>query len=281
MSEQNVFDRDAFDQGPLGQKSAYPETYTAAVLHPIPRALGRRDIGLQNGWPFHGEDVWNAYEMSWLQPGGKPQVALLELRVPAQSPCIVESKSLKLYLGSFNLTRVADADTLTATLVRDVSAVVGAPVRVRLLGLDPVHMPLVNLPGDCIDDEPVQITSFSLEPAALQWERGAGTVSETLHSHLLRSCCPVTGQPDWASLMICYRGQKLDRAALLRYLISFRNNQEFHEQCVERIFMDLMQHCRPQQLTVYARYTRRGGIDINPWRSTEPGEAPNGRLVRQ
>jgi len=282
-------DHEPVNHGPLGQKSAYPETYAPQVLHPIARELGRREIGLKSGWPFQGEDVWNAYEMSWLAPGGKPQVALLELRVSAQSACIVESKSLKLYFGSFNQTEFANWDDVKTTIARDVGAAAGATVQVTLLALDAGQNPLAALPGECIDDEPVQVAQFTVDPELLQLDVSAGgaivsakkVVSETLHSHLLRSCCPVTGQPDWASVFIQYRGAKISRPALLRYLISFRNNQEFHEQCVERIFMDIQQRCRPEQLTVYARYTRRGGIDINPWRSTEPGSAPNWRLVRQ
>src|SRR3990167_2436609 len=277
-------EHDSFDHGPLGQKSEYPETYAPQVLHPIAREIGRREIGLENGWPSQGEDVWNAYEMSWLAPGGKPQVALLELRVPAQSACIVESKSLKLYFGSFNQTEFADSATVVSSIVNDIGAAAGASVQVKLLALDPSLTPLVNLDGECIDDEPVPVVQFTVDPDLLRLEptaSAANPVSESLHSHLLRSCCPVTGQPDWASVFIQYRGAKISRSALLQYLISFRNNQEFHEQCVERIFMDIQQRCRPEQLTVYARYTRRGGIDINPWRSTEPGSAPNWQLVRQ
>lgn len=282
MTDHDPLDHGPLNHGPLGQKSEYPETYAPQVLHPIPREMGRREIGLENGWPFHGEDVWNAWEMSWLEPQGKPQVAILELRVPAHSACIVESKSLKLYFGSFNQTRFASWAEVRDVIVRDVSAATGAPVQAHLLALDAVHGQITGLPGDCIDNEPLAATQYTVDAGLLRLDAAeTGDVSETLYSHLLRSCCPVTGQPDWASVMIRYRGKKISRAALLQYIISFRNNQEFHEQCVERIFTDLQQRCRPQQLTVYARYTRRGGIDINPWRSTETGEAPNWRLVRQ
>lgn len=269
------------DHGPLGQKSEYPEHYDPSVLHPITRELGRREIGLQADWPYRGEDVWNAYEVSWLLPSGKPEVAMLELRVPALSRHIVESKSLKLYLGSFNQSVFADRADVEARIAADVGAVVGATVQARLLNLNASVLDQVAaLPGICIDDEDVTATRFTVDPGLLRI--GSDTVvDEELYSHLLRSCCPVTGQPDWASVWIRYRGPQLDRAALLQYLISFRNNQEFHEQCVERIFLDLQRLLKPQQLTVYARYTRRGGIDINPWRSTESGEAPNWRLVRQ
>src|SRR3990167_7404481 len=184
-------DHGSFNHGPLGQKSEYPETYAPQVLHPIARELGRREIGLKNGWPFQGEDVWNAYEMSWLAPGGKPQVALLELRVSAQSMCIVESKSLKLYFGSFNQTEFANRDEVEATIARDVGAAAGATVQVTLLALDAGQNPLVALPGECIDDEPVQVVRFTVDPDLLQLDVSAGEtvvsdkiVSETLHSHL-------------------------------------------------------------------------------------------------
>lgn len=266
--------------GPLGQKSEYPERYAPEVLYPIPRALGRAAIQVAEQWPYYGEDLWNAYELSWLLPSGKPVVALLELRVPAGSPCIVESKSLKLYLGSFNHTVFASVAEVESTIARDVGAVVGAPVQVQVKDLTAEAFNVVPLPGESLDQLEVTDFVYSVQADLLRCESDA-IVSETLHSHLLRSCCPVTGQPDWASVMVRYRGPKLDRAALLRYIVSYRNNQEFHEQCVERIFTDILQHCRPQALTVYARYTRRGGIDINPWRSTEASAAPHWRLVRQ
>lgn len=267
--------------GPLGEKSEYPEQYAPQVLHPIPRVLGRQEIGLGADWPHAGEDIWNAYELSWLTLTGKPQVALLELRVPAHSTNIVESKSLKLYLGSFNQA-VFDSETALANvIVQDVGAVVGADVTARVVELTATQFTQVQaLPGECVDEQPVTQFEYSVNPALLRCESDA-VISETLHSHLLRSNCPVTGQPDWGSVMVQYQGPKLDRAALLQYVVSFRNNQEFHEQCVERIFTDIMHYCQPERLTVYARYTRRGGIDINPWRSTDASEAPNWRLVRQ
>lgn len=266
--------------GPLGQKSEYPEQYAPEVLHPIPRALGRAAIQVAEDWPYQGEDLWNAYELSWLLPSGKPVVALMELRVPAHSPHIVESKSLKLYLGSFNQTVFASFADVEKVIARDVAAVVGAPVRVQVKALDAEEFNVVPLPGESLDGEGVSGFSYSVQADLLGCDNER-VVTETLHSHLLRSCCPVTGQPDWASVMVQYHGPKLDRAGLLRYIVSYRNNQEFHEQCVERIFTDILQRCQPQTLTVYARYTRRGGIDINPWRSTTSGEAPHWRLVRQ
>ena len=267
--------------GPLGQKSEYPQQYAPEVLHPISRALGRAAIGVADQWPHEGEDVWNAYELSWLLPTGKPVVALLELRVPAYSVNIVESKSLKLYLGSFNQTVFESVAAVESAIAQDVGAVVGAQVSAQVKKLDAAPFTtVVALPGESVDDEEVMDFCYSVEPNLLRCESET-EVNETLHSHLLRSCCPVTGQPDWASVMVQYQGRKLDRQALLRYIVSFRNNQEFHEQCVERIFTDIQRQCQPDRLTVYARYTRRGGIDINPWRSTESGVVPNWRLVRQ
>lgn len=268
--------------GPLGQKSEYPEHYAPQVLYPIPRAAGRAEIQVAAQWPWAGEDVWNGYELSWLMPGGKPRVALVELRVPAHSPNIVESKSLKLYLGSFNQTVFDSATAVESTIAKDVSAVVGAEVTVQVLDFaSTAFTHITDLPGHCIDDEGIAVSHYTVAPELLCVQEDCGVVSETLHSHLLRSNCPVTGQPDWASVMVQYRGKPIDRAALLHYVVSYRTNQEFHEQCVERIFTDILQRCQPDRLTVYARYTRRGGIDINPWRSTDAEHAPNWRLVRQ
>lgn len=268
--------------GPLGQKSEYPEQYAPQVLHPIPRAAGRAEIQVVAQWPWAGEDVWNGYELSWLMPSGKPRVALVELRVPAHSPNIVESKSLKLYLGSFNQTVFDSATAVESTIAKDVSAVVGADVTVQVLDFaSTAFTHITDLPGDCIDAEDITVSHYTVAPELLCVQKEGGVVSETLHSHLLRSNCPVTGQPDWASVMVQYRGKPIDRAALLHYIVSYRTNQEFHEQCVERIFTDILQRCQPDRLTVYARYTRRGGIDINPWRSTDAVHAPNWRLVRQ
>ncbi len=269
------------DHGPLGQKSDYPARYSPQVLHPIPRAQGRLAIGVPEQWPYAGEDIWNAFELSWLLPSGKPRVALLELRVPAHSPHIVESKSLKLYLGSFNQTVFDSTALVESAIIHDVSAAAGAEVSAHVLELNsPQLHHLVTLPGDCVDELNPAAFEYSINAELLHCEPG-DVVSETLHSHLLRSNCPVTGQPDWASVMVQYRGCRIDRAGLLAYIVSFRNTQEFHEQCVERIFTDVMQRCQPERLTVYARYTRRGGIDINPWRSTESNAAPNWRLIRQ
>ncbi|ORJ62511.1 NADPH-dependent 7-cyano-7-deazaguanine reductase QueF [Geothermobacter hydrogeniphilus] len=268
---------------PLGKVSCYADVYDPGLLCPVPRSLKREELGLAEPLPFAGEDLWNAYELSWLNARGKPVVALGEFRFPCDSANLVESKSLKLYLNSFNQTRFDDFGQVRKTITADLSAAAGGTVQVSL---EPVAGPgllsVSTLPGRCIDDLDIAIDDYGLAPELL---RGAADderiVTETLHSHLLKSNCLVTGQPDWGSVLIRYRGPRIDPAALLRYLVSFRRHNEFHEQCVERIFVDLQRFCRPRQLTVYARYTRRGGLDINPFRSNFEVSAENLRLVRQ
>jgi 7-cyano-7-deazaguanine reductase len=268
---------------PLGKATVYTSEYDPALLCPIPRKFKRDEIGLPANLPFHGVDIWNAYELSWLTPQGKPVIAMGEFRIPCESPNLIESKSIKLYLNSFNQTRFDDFESVRALLSQDLGGAAGTPVDVRLLGAAEFSgESLATLPGDCIDDLDVKIENYILAPDLLE---GAADpqqqVAETLHSHLLKSNCLVTSQPDWGSVLIRYEGAKIDREALLRYLISFRQHNEFHEQCVERIYTDLMRFCRPQKLTVYARYTRRGGLDINPYRSNFEYEVENLRLARQ
>lgn len=263
----------------LGKPVAYAGDHDPSRLFPIPREGNRAALPSPRP-PMHGVDVWNAYELSWLDPRGKPQVAVAELRVPADSPNLIESKSLKLYLNGFMQTRFDGVDVVRATIERDLSAAAGAPVDVHVQDRDALPA-IVRLDGDCIDDIDVEIDHYG-PPDATQLRHDAEIVDETLVSHLLKSNCPVTGQPDWASVRIAYRGPRLERAALLRYLIGFREHAEFHEHCVERIFCDLWQRCSPQRLAVYARYTRRGGLDINPFRSSNADERPdNPRLLRQ
>jgi 7-cyano-7-deazaguanine reductase len=267
---------------PLGKPADYRDEYDAGLLCPVPRAPKRGELGLGEALPFGGFDLWNAYELSWLEPAGKPVVAMAELRFPCTSPRLIESKSLKLYLNSFNQTRFADAATVERTVAGDLAAACGAPVTVTLVPRAAWHQPLAELPGRCLDDLDVAIDRYALDAALLDGAANpAEVVTETLHSHLLKSNCLVTRQPDWASVLIRYHGPRIDPAALLRYLVSYRRHSEFHEQCVERIFVDLLQRCRPQLLTVYARYTRRGGLDINPFRSNFESELPNWRLARQ
>lgn len=268
---------------PLGQSVAYASRYDAGLLFPIPRARGRAELGLGEALPFHGVDIWNAYELSWLDTRGKPQVALGEFRVPASSPAIVESKSFKLYLNSFNQERIGDAQALREVLARDLSAAAGAPVAVAITAPDRfADVALAELQGESIDALELEIDDYGPPNADhLRLVDDAGEVEESLTSDLLKSNCPVTGQPDWASVRIRYRGRRIDRAGLLRYLVSFREHAGFHEQCVERIHVDLTRRCAPARLEVYARYTRRGGLDINPYRASHPGVPPNPRGARQ
>lgn len=270
------------EHSPLGKSTIYADRYDPSLLFPIPRAQKRVEIGLIEPLPFTGVDIWNAYELSWLDPRGKPQVALAEFRVPADSPNIIESKSFKLYLNGFAQERI-DMPTLVDALLRDLSAAAGANVAVTLSAPSARAHPIADLPGELIDTLALDIDDYGPPKAHyLSANHAAAPREQTLVSHLLRSNCPVTGQPDWGSVQIAYRGAPIDPAGLLRYLVSFRTHNDFHEQCVERIFVDLMARCAPEQLGVYARYTRRGGLDINPFRSTDPAARPgNPRGARQ
>jgi 7-cyano-7-deazaguanine reductase len=265
---------------PLGREVAYPDHYDPGLLFPIPRAQGRAAIGVDvAALPFVGHDRWHAYELSWLDARGKPVVATATLTVPADSPQLIESKSLKLYLNSLNATRFDSPERVREIVCADLSAAAGAPVAV-VFGLPPFAGS--DDEAVSIDDQDLAIDRYGPPDAALLSADAGEAVVETLTSALLKSNCPVTGQPDWASLRIAYRGPRIDRAGLLRYLVSFRDHAEFHEQCVERVFVDLLARCRPAMLSVEARYTRRGGLDINPWRAT-PGtpSPPPGRDPRQ
>ncbi len=252
----------------LGKETAYASEYDANLLYPIARKLNRDELNIiESELPFKGEDTWTGFELSWLNPKGKPVVAVAEFVFPCQSSHIIESKSFKLYLNSFNQTRFASTEDVKATLIRDLSKGANAEVEVRIYSADDFNcLPTSAMPGICIDDLDIDIDSYELNPNLLKVE-SSEIVTETLHSHLLKSNCLITSQPDWASVVIRYTGPKLDHANLLRYLISFRDHNEFHEQCVERLFTDI-QKLGMQALEVYARYTRRGGLDINPYRST-------------
>ena len=268
---------------PLGKATAYQAEYAPELLFPIPRQIKRDELGIVPGLlPFVGEDLWNAYELSWLNPKGKPVVALATFHVPADSPHLIESKSFKLYLNSLNQSVFADIAALSATLEKDLSAVAGAPVKVNIEALSTRPRVDVGYPqGELLDALDIACDSYQPTPEILTALTGA-VVEETLYSHLLKSNCLVTGQPDWAMVVIRYRGRAIDRAGLLRYIVSFRGHNEFHEQCVERIYCDIQRQCAPEALAVYARYTRRGGLDINPFRSSGEYTAPgNQREVRQ
>ncbi|PRH81922.1 NADPH-dependent 7-cyano-7-deazaguanine reductase QueF [Arenimonas caeni] len=267
----------------LGKPTAYGSDYDPGLLFPIPRAQARAALGLGEDLPFVGADLWNAYELSWLDGRGKPRVALAELRVPAASPNLVESKSLKLYLGSYAMARFTDTDALRAQLVADLSAAAGAPVSVVLTPAGSNNVALIeNLEGDVIDDLPIEVSHYGPPRPDFLSADPELKADEVLVSHLLRSNCPVTGQPDWASVQIRYAGPRIARDGLLRYLVSYRQHSDFHESCVERIFMDILGRCAPTRLAVYARYTRRGGLDINPFRATPGLPLPgNPRTNRQ
>ena len=266
------------DHSPLGREVAYPRHYDATLLYPIPRRLGRDAIGVADPLPFIGHDRWNAYELSWLEPGGKPKVATATLQVPADSPNLVESKSFKLYLNSFNASHFADAEAVRARIEADLSQAAGAPVMMAF-GLPPFEQADV---ATCIDALDIDIASHGPPDAGMLSADADNVVEEILGSALLKSNCPVTGQPDWADLAIRYRGPRIDRAGLLRYVVGFRDHAEFHEQCVERIFVDVLARCAPHWLSVEARYTRRGGLDINPWRASAGIDPPLAlRTLRQ
>jgi 7-cyano-7-deazaguanine reductase len=269
------------DSSPLGQSVSYDAAYDPTLLFAISRLSGRERLGLNGPLPFSGSDIWNAYEMSWLNARGKPVVAWAEFRIPANSPNIVESKSFKLYLNSLNQRCFDDVDAVTQTLQRDLSACAGAEIEVllRLPDLWP-QFPFSEPVGDCLDVLDVAIEHYTPQPELLQ-VHSAQIVSRKLYSRLLRSRCPVTGQPDWGVVSVNYTGPEIDRAGLLAYVISFRQHQGFHEQCVERMFCDIQQRCAPQSLTVFARYLRRGGLDINPYRSTDQFRPQNNRLFQQ
>jgi len=251
------------------------------VLHALARADKRRALGIdERKLPFRGEDLWTAYDLSWLLPSGKPQAVIATLRVPAASPALVESKSLKLYLDSLAMTPFGDESAVVATIAADLSRACGAPVGVTLAPPARSGVERSDFPGICIDDIAVDCDRWQVDPSLLAVADDE-TADEALHSHLLRSLCPVTGQPDIGSILIRYQGPKVDRAALLRYLVSYRSHSDFHENCIERMFLDLKQRCAPSRLSVYARYNRRGGLDINPFRSDGDDKAPDLRLPRQ
>ena len=266
----------------LGQPTQYPSAYDPSLLEPIPRSLGYQNLGLNStSLPFTGQDIWNLYEVSWLGKGGKPEVGLMSLVVPCTSPNIVESKSLKLYLGSLNQTRFESDAAFSHRVHADLSEVIGVAVDVQLAKVDSASEFLLQAPsGICLDDLDVACEDYQVDAGLLQVNTDK-QVSVQFYSHLLRSLCPVTSQPDWATVMIELHGAEVQPESLLKYIVSFRNHQDFHEQCVERIFIDLLRATEPQYLLVQARFNRRGGIDINPVRCTDETIPHNFRLIRQ
>ena len=277
------------EQSQLGKNSAYVDQYDASLLFPIPRAVKREELDILGAPIFFGADLWTAFELSWLNLKGKPQVAIAHITVPAESTHIIESKSFKLYLNSFNASRFADAQAVRDCMREDLDTALwqGGKIFARCgvkiilpeeFDKEPVH----ELDGLNLDRMDIECTHYQPAPELLNAQKDEAPVTETFVSHLLKSNCLVTGQPDWGSVQISYSGDQIDQAGLLQYIVSFRNHNEFHEQCVERIFMDIWTRCKPLKLTVYARYTRRGGLDINPWRTSHPqSPPPNVRTARQ
>ena len=267
----------------LGQKTEYKSQYDASLLQPVPRRLNRETLGIVEDQPFNqGADVWTCYELSWLNPNGLPQVAIADVAIDFKSENLIESKSFKLYLNSFNQTKFASIKEVEETIAKDLNQCASGQVSVKIHKLaDYTNQPIMNFAGDCIDEQEIQIDSYAFSNQYLENVAEGDIVEETLVSHLLKSNCLITSQPDWGSVQIHYVGKQLNREKLLRYLVSFREHNEFHEQCVERIFTDLMQFAKPEKLTVYARYTRRGGLDINPFRSNFESVPANLRMARQ
>lgn len=269
------------NQSLLGQATPYCTQYDPSILFPVPRQEKRDELGLKpQALPFSGQDVWTGFEISWLNDKGKPQVGWAVFFFPAESPNLIESKSFKLYLNSFNGTRFPSAEVVKQHWITDLSQACGGDVKVALYDLDEPQTLIGAPPGECLDDLDIEVSDYQVRSDLLK-TASSQRVAETLYSHLLKSNCLVTGQPDWGSIVIRYEGPEMDRESLLKYLVSFREHNEFHEQCVERVFVDLMQYCQPEKLTVYARYVRRGGLDINPYRSNFETEFDLRRLVRQ
>lgn len=266
----------------LGKDTSYSDSYNPSLLCPIPRVKARQTSDESMALPFIGVDVWTAYELSWLNLDGLPQIAIVEFMVPCDSDSIVESKSFKLYLNSFIQTQFVSMEAVQAQLTKDLSAATGATVDVVLYEISEYQgvQPISEPQGLCIDRQPLVIDAYSPDSSLLALENDT-EVNETLYSHLLKTNCPVTDQPDWASVYIFYKGPKIARAGLLKYIVSYRQHQDFHEQCVEQIFLDIMASCAPTELSVYARYMRRGGLDINPFRSNHSPRPPLFRQVRQ
>ncbi len=271
---------------PLGQTTQYPDQYDPGLLYPIPRSENRLKLGIKDGQalPFVGVDIWNAFELSWLNQKGKPQIALAEFQIPADSPKMIESKSFKLYLNSLNNTRFENENEVRERLVADLSAVAGSKITARIQANDAIAKKgMQEMGGVLLDRLDIEIDPhIPADPNLLGVNEDFGPIEQCLVSHLLKSNCPVTGQPDWASVQIRYQGRPILEEGLLRYLIGFRQLGEFHEHCVETIFSDIKRHCKPDKLSVYARYTRRGGLDINPFRTDHNAPWPeNTRHSRQ
>ncbi|MEC7840161.1 MAG: NADPH-dependent 7-cyano-7-deazaguanine reductase QueF [Chlamydiota bacterium] len=269
------------EQSELGKKSAYITTYSPSLLYPIARKANRNTIGVPESLPFHGVDLWTAFELSWLNTKGKPVIAIADFAIPCTSEYIIESKSFKLYLNSFNQSKFSSIEEVQHIITKDVSAAVNEKADVKLYSVEEFSRHQIgSFEGTCIDNLDISTDTYTIAPSFLS-SKNESIVEEKLCTHLLKSNCLVTHQPDWGSLYIHYKGKKINQEGLLKYIISFRSINEFGEQCIERIYMDLMRHCQPEKLTVYGRYTRRGGLDINPFRSNWEEPPQNTRLPRQ
>ncbi len=271
----------------LGEETTYPAGYAPELLCSISRSQGRKELGIEvadvKGSPsFYGFDLWTAYELSWLDHKGKPVVAVADITIPCDTENLVESKSLKLYLNSLNQTTLASFQDVASLLEKDISNCVNGNISVAIQTMEGFrHRGLSSFPGICLDGLEVKVDTYEPDPTLLSLDHEGGLVTESFYSHLLKTNCPVTGQPDWASILVRYTGLPIVPEGLLKYIISYRNHQDFHEQCVERIFSEINELCQPDELEVYARYTRRGGLDINPYRSSKNSEPPSLRLSRQ
>ena len=264
----------------LGKATPVVEEYAPQLLYPIPRSRARESLGFNEGLSFSGADLWHAYEMSWLNKEGTPVVRVGRFLIPCSSPYMVESKSFKLYLNSLNNTRFNSDEFVRKAIVQDIGNIAGTSVELELLPVDSPELSGQELAGHCLDELAIEVEAGEPSAQMLQTDTQQ-LVEETLYSHLLRSLCPVTGQPDWATVWIHYRGRALEHKSLLRYIVSYRSHQEFHEQCVERMFRDISSVVAPKTLSIQAFYTRRGGMDINPFRSSDPGQRPLPRIDRQ
>lgn len=268
------------ENAPLGKNTEYLQTYSPQLLFPVSRKFARDKIGLEGTLPFNGWDLWNGYELSWLNIKGKPVIALAEIAVSCQSKNVFESKSLKLYLNSFNQSKFSSMDEVNQLISKDLSNIAEGEVRVSIFPLsESKRRTLSEFPGHCLDDLDIEVDSYQPTPSFLKVH--SEHVQETLYSALLKSNCLATGQPDWGTILIRYEGNKIDHEGLLKYIISYRNHAGFAEHCVEQFYKDIMQNCAPQKLTVYIRYTRRGGLDINPFRSNFETNVDNINHLRQ
>lgn len=266
------------DKSELGKNSEYKSKYEPELLFAIPRASKRQEIGINIKLPFTGVDIWNHFEVSWLNLKGKPQVAIAEITIPCDSPNIIESKSMKLYFNSFNNTKIKDIAELTRIIEHDLNNKTQSLTKIKIFNLN--NITDNSMQGVCLDDLDIECSIYTVRKEYLS--TNTNIVTETLHSNLLKSNCLVTKQPDWGSIQIDYQGPQINHEGLLKYIVSYRNHNEFHEQCIERIFIDIFQTCKPNKLSIYGRYTRRGGLDINVFRSTESSKTiRNIKTVRQ